>query len=282
MGIATGFTADHMDAIQAACIVSAATPADELILTRFDGGTIDAGNVKGIQGLKGPFGNTGPVGPGSSTDAQVAALISSIASQSQTAVDSRKIRTATDWNVEKKPGLLYGPTTAGFTPSPGFGPWVGRVLAQPGSGMAVQIAWREFVVGSTPEMWARLWTGTVWSNWNRIFYDTGWISVPLADTTTTPGMAGIVEYRVVNTHVYIRSHTVTFSTVAVGDSVWLAMPGAIIATYWPDTLMYGVGYYSNSVGYIRIGTDGGLQVHPSTGTMSGVAFSICYPYVRTY
>lgn len=282
MGIATGFTADHMDAIQAACIVSAATPSDELILTRFDGGTIDAGNIKGPQGIKGVLGNTGPAGPGSSTDAQIAALINAV-SASQTSVDSRKMRVATDWNNEKKSGLITGSTSALSTPSPGLDPWVGRVYAQPGSGMVAQIAWRQSVIQSTPEMWARLWTGTIWTQWNRIFYDTGWISLPLASTAITPGLTGIVEYRVLHTQVYVRTRTAcSFNSVAIGSTINLCMANAIPVAFQPEIIHYGLSFSSSITGWMGIGADGSITLHPCTGAMTSATIAISYPYPRAY
>jgi hypothetical protein len=67
MGTVTGLTAARMLEIEAACIVAGAVSlgpgptTDHLILTKHDGSTVDAGNVRGPQGIPG---NVGPTGPG--------------------------------------------------------------------------------------------------------------------------------------------------------------------------------------------------------------------------
>ena len=53
MSIVTGLTAARMLAIEAASVVSGAISGDNLILTKFDGSTINAGNVRGPMGLPG-------------------------------------------------------------------------------------------------------------------------------------------------------------------------------------------------------------------------------------
>lgn len=53
MATVTGLTAERMLEIEAACIVDGAVVLDDLILTRHDGGEINAGSVKGPQGEKG-------------------------------------------------------------------------------------------------------------------------------------------------------------------------------------------------------------------------------------
>lgn len=62
MGIATGYTADHMDAIQAMCVTGGSVDAaGNLTLTRYDGSKITAGKFTGPTGPAGP---TGPMGTG--------------------------------------------------------------------------------------------------------------------------------------------------------------------------------------------------------------------------
>lgn len=59
MATVTGLTAARMLAIEAASVVAGIVSGNNLILTRFDGSTIDAGNVRGP---KGDTGDTGPAG----------------------------------------------------------------------------------------------------------------------------------------------------------------------------------------------------------------------------
>ena len=62
MGVATFFTAARMAAIEAASIVSGAVNGSgDLILTKFNGTTVNAGNVKGANGAPGAPGTSAPV-----------------------------------------------------------------------------------------------------------------------------------------------------------------------------------------------------------------------------
>lgn len=58
MATITGYTAARMQAIENASVVSGVVTGDNLILTKFDATQINAGNVRGPQGIAGP---TGPV-----------------------------------------------------------------------------------------------------------------------------------------------------------------------------------------------------------------------------
>lgn len=63
MATITGLTAARMIEIESQSIVDGEIVGDNLILTRFDNDTIDAGNVRGPQGDKGDTGAQGPIGP---------------------------------------------------------------------------------------------------------------------------------------------------------------------------------------------------------------------------
>lgn len=88
MATVTGFTAARMAVIEGLSIISGVVQSDHLILERRDGTTVDAGNVRGPQGIQGPPGSitSSPAGgslsgsypnpglaDGSVTDAKVAA-----------------------------------------------------------------------------------------------------------------------------------------------------------------------------------------------------------------
>jgi hypothetical protein len=60
MATVTGLTAARMLAIEAASVVSGAIVGNDLILTKFDSSTVNAGNVRGATGPTGPDGN--PIG----------------------------------------------------------------------------------------------------------------------------------------------------------------------------------------------------------------------------
>lgn len=74
MATVTGFTAERMQEIEAACIVDGDVVGDDLILKRFDDGEINAGSVRGPQGIQGPIGEVSQV----DFDAAIAAIEASI------------------------------------------------------------------------------------------------------------------------------------------------------------------------------------------------------------
>lgn len=59
MTTVNGYTAERTQEIENQAIVSGAVVGDDLILTRFNGGTINAGNVRGAVGPEGPSGVAG-------------------------------------------------------------------------------------------------------------------------------------------------------------------------------------------------------------------------------
>jgi microcystin-dependent protein len=66
----TGFTAERSEAIENGTVISGTVVGDDLVLTKHDGTTHDAGNVRGPAGPPGPSGGpightgaTGPAGP---------------------------------------------------------------------------------------------------------------------------------------------------------------------------------------------------------------------------
>lgn len=61
MATVTGYSAERVQEIEDSSIVDGEIVGDNLILTRFDGGQINAGNVRGPQGTTGSQGPPGPV-----------------------------------------------------------------------------------------------------------------------------------------------------------------------------------------------------------------------------
>ena len=66
MTTVTGLTADRMLTIEGSSVVDGDVVGNNLVLTKFNGSTIDAGNVRGPQGPKGDTGAKGD--PGTGTD----------------------------------------------------------------------------------------------------------------------------------------------------------------------------------------------------------------------
>ena len=277
MGVATGYTADHMGLIEAACIVSGAVVGDHLILSRNDGTTVDAGNVRGSQGIQGVKGDAGPAGPGNATDTQVAALINTAASSSQLAVDARVqfTRTTTDWNNEKTVGFVYGASTA--LNSPASAAFAGRVLTGPTTSQVIQEVWQLSNTAMAPNSWYRSWNGSTWTAWYQMTGDTSWTALPLVSTSTTPGITGTLEYRVVNRIITIRPHSLGFTSQAQGTLVNICNPAAIPTAYRPAVTTYFGAANGNSVGYLVVGSDGSVALRCSTGSMTGFGGNANYP-----
>lgn len=60
MATITGYTKERMKAIEDNTVVNGEIVGDDLVLTKYDGSTINAGDVRGPQGLVGPAGPTTP------------------------------------------------------------------------------------------------------------------------------------------------------------------------------------------------------------------------------
>jgi len=71
MTAVTGLTAARMAEIEAASVVSGEIVGDDLILTKFDASTVNAGDVRGPQGLQGDPGNDGVGIPAGGTEGQI-------------------------------------------------------------------------------------------------------------------------------------------------------------------------------------------------------------------
>lgn len=84
MATVTGLTAARMAEIEDAQIVDASIVVDNLILERHDGGTIDAGNVRGPTGSTGAAGATGPAGANASFKVALATTANLTQSGTQT------------------------------------------------------------------------------------------------------------------------------------------------------------------------------------------------------
>lgn len=109
MATVTGYTAEKMDEIADATIVDAEVVGDNLILERLDGGTIDAGSVRGPQGVagtNGTNGTNGAQGPAGPTDilGSIVSLTTTPAQMTASGVVSGMTKT----NVPVIGGNTYG------------------------------------------------------------------------------------------------------------------------------------------------------------------------------
>src|SRR3954463_6941119 len=91
MATVTGLTAERMLAIEGASVIDGEVLGDHLILSKFDGTQIDAGNVRG------PVGPTGPTGPPAVFPGEVSNLIIDNNLYFGVASDTRLYRTAANY-----------------------------------------------------------------------------------------------------------------------------------------------------------------------------------------
>lgn len=142
MATVTGFTSSRMLAIENNSVVGGSIVADDLILTRQGGGTINAGNVRGPQGIQGISGSVATE-LGGSVDLNT---ITTPGRYSQTA------------NAEAATGTNYPVPSAGFL----------EVATDPTGGMV----WQRYTVyrgtNFAGEIFTRNFYSATWSAWSMI------------------------------------------------------------------------------------------------------------------
>jgi hypothetical protein len=164
----TGYTAARMKAIEDGTVIDGDVVGDNLILTRHDGATINAGNVRGPQGVTGPQGPAGTPGTPSDGSVTTAKLVDGSVTNPKLAdgaVNSAKIQDGSiqPWDlvdgvapvfattvgglgagVQGKRGVLrIGPGPYQYVPvvyDPALGKWVSENLLSASGLIGVSIA----------------------------------------------------------------------------------------------------------------------------------------------
>jgi hypothetical protein len=114
MATVTGYTAARIQEIEDQAIVSGQVIGNDLILTRYNNQTINAGNVRGPQGVQGPTG-----------DVSLSQLNSAVANvESQISDSGRGIVAFSSYNIQQTMGSAnlwqnVNGTTVTFTPTVG-------------------------------------------------------------------------------------------------------------------------------------------------------------------
>jgi len=115
MATVTGLTAARMLSIEAASVVSGAIVSGNLILTKKDGTTINAGAVVGATGPAGPAGATGAAGAAGAAGTNGNTILSGSGAPLNTQGNNGDYYV----NLTATPSLLfYGPKASGSWPSP--------------------------------------------------------------------------------------------------------------------------------------------------------------------
>lgn len=236
MATVTSLTAARMLAIEASSVVSGEVVGDELILTKHDGSTIDAGNVRGPQGysngvaggdLTGNFPNP-TIASGVVTDAKVASAnkdgtaatpsMRTLGTGAQQAVAGNDSRLSDS----RAPNGSAGGELSGTYPNPALA-------------------------------------------------DTGWVNLTTANCT-----AGTIAYRIKGGVVSIRIDGLVFTSLAAGSNLSVTAAAALPAEARPSADLFGAVFSSNAVGYARIYAGGTIAVHASTAAMTGASGIIGY------
>jgi hypothetical protein len=106
---------------------------------------------------------------------------------------------------------------------------------------------------------------------NSQLNDTGWVTMTTAGTT-----GDLARYRVVNNVVHVQ----VSATIPVGSGATVTVVTAangVPAPYRPTSQEFFSTFSGNVVGYARVGSDGSITAHGSTGAMTSLAGSISYP-----
>lgn len=119
MATVTGYTAARIQEIEDQAIVSGSVVSGQLILNRYDGGTVNAGSVQGPQGVQGPPGdvstsqlNTAISGVNDAISSSGLGLIHYSKAPLTNSASVQKITTPNTW-------VLINNVTVTFTPVPG-------------------------------------------------------------------------------------------------------------------------------------------------------------------
>lgn len=271
--IVTGLTADRMKAIEAASVIKGAIVGDELILTRQDGSTIDAGNVRG------PKGDTGNnVDAKAYSDAGDATTLASAKTYSDGLWGGTELAGGIDLNTITAPGVYLQSQSAEAVsgvnypvPSSGYL----EVRATPGRGNV----WQEYVALNAPDrLYKRAYfSSTGWTAWKTYVSvpddDVAWATQTLASGFTVPS-GYTPRARKKGGFIYLDGYVYGNFTGAGGGAYVTAF--TLPSWAWPlRPLGFSAMANTTAVMTVSVQTNGQVQVWASASNGAWLSFSNC-------
>jgi len=288
MGTVTGLTAERMLAIEAASVVNGDVDANgNLILIKQNGSTIDAGYVKGAQGIPGTnaapgsvtvVGDTTPIRtndgriktavPTAAEDATTKAFVNAAdvalgvridgvngrADTLDNLVKGVEIGANVDLNTIIPTGVYIQSDAAEVTLALNY-PIVAAGLLEVFTNPAGTLFWQRYTVSgasSILQVWVRTIFDGVLSAWKSVLTDTGWVDATLQNGWVNYAGGYVnASYRLKNGVVFIRG-LIKNGTIT-GGTLLFTLPAA----YWPSANSINiVPAYSTGSARIDVMSDG--------------------------
>lgn len=294
MASVTGFTAEHTQTLVDSTIVDGDVIGDDLILTRRDGITINAGNVRGATGPAGADAATGDVNPTAGTtpirgtggvvkggtpsatnDLTTKAYVDGLRAGTElgNAVNLNTLTTTGYYyqssDAEAAAGTNYPEPKAGLL----------EVLSNSNSSIIMQ-KYRPAAQASK-YYYIRTFNAGAWTAWQvyeaAAVVDTGWINLTHTAGWSIANADDQFQYRVRNKIVYIRGTAV--GTITSGTYHTIVAAGGIPAAYRVDrTVRGGTAGQTAKAGSFQLLTDGSINLGTfQTAVPAWLSMSTSYP-----
>ena len=283
MSSVTGLTADRMLAIEAASVVDGEVVGNDLILTRHDGVTINAGNVRGATGAPGvdavpsdvnPTAGTnalrGTAGvvkggtPSATNDLTTKAYVDAADTAINNIVKGVELGNAVNLNTLTTTGMYFQSSDAEAAAGTNYPMAKGgmlEVISNANSSIIVQKYHAQDA--QSKQYYVRTFAAAAWTAWQVYeaakIVDTGWINLTHSAGWSIANADDQFQYRVRNQVVYIRG--VAVGTFTAGTYHTIVAAGLLPAAYRVDRTMRGGAAGQSAKGAaFQLLTDGTIAV----------------------
>lgn len=301
MSSVTGLTADRMLAIEAASVIDGEVIGDDLILTRHDGVTINAGNVRGATGAPGldavpsdvnPTAGTnalrGTAGvvkggtPSATNDLTTKAYVDAADTAINNIVKGVEIGNAVNLNTLTTTGLYFQSSDTEAAAGTNYPTAKGGILEVSANANSSIIVQRYHAQDAqSKQMYIRTFAAAAWTAW-KVYsggdqIDTGWVNLTHSAGWSIANADDQFQYRVRNNICHIRG--VAVGTFTAGTYHTIVAAGLLPAAYRVDRTMRGgaAGQSAKGAAY-QLLTDGSINVGTFvTPVPAWVAVMASYP-----